>query len=130
MDPALTEKALRIQEPMLLSHIHLFISKLNGMSSSSHEGAIVDIMRWLSFVFFETIGDLGFGEPFGYMEFREPSVVLYDLHVSQSSNVSNQSEVLSISRLTHEFCCTQECGQEENGALENVGRQDQPSLEP
>jgi cytochrome P450 len=71
MDPAFTDKALRMQEPIILSHIRLFISKLDALSSSSHEGAVVDIMRWLSFVVFDTIGDLGFGEPFGCMESSE-----------------------------------------------------------
>lgn len=71
MDPAFTEKALRMQEPIILSHVQLFTSKLDKLASSSNEGANLDIMRWLSFVVFDEIGDLGFGEPFGCLESSE-----------------------------------------------------------
>jgi cytochrome P450 len=71
MDPAFTEKAVRMQEPIILSHVRLFISKLDRLASSSSDGAIIDIMRWISFVVFDEIGDLGFGEPFGCLESSE-----------------------------------------------------------
>jgi cytochrome P450 len=71
MDPAFTDKAVRMQEPIILSHVQLFISKLDELASSSSNGGIIDIMRWLSFVVFDEIGDLGFGEPFGCLESSE-----------------------------------------------------------
>lgn len=45
MDPAFTEKALRLQEPILQSHVQMFIAKLDDLAASKIEGAIVDIMR-------------------------------------------------------------------------------------
>jgi cytochrome P450 len=71
MDPAFTDKAVRMQEPIILSHVQRFISKLDELASSSSNGGIIDIMRWLSFVVFDEIGDLGFGEPFGCLESSE-----------------------------------------------------------
>jgi cytochrome P450 len=71
MDPAFTEKAVRMQEPIILSHVQLFISKLDKLASSSNDDTIIDIIRWLSFVVFDQIGDLGFGEPFGCLESSE-----------------------------------------------------------
>lgn len=71
MDPALNEKAVRMQEPIIQAHVRLFISKLDKLASSDSQGAIVDILRWISFVVFDEIGDLGFGEPFGCLESSE-----------------------------------------------------------
>lgn len=71
MDPGFTEKAVRIQEPIILPHVQLFVSQLDKLASAGGGGAIVDIVRWLSFVVFDEIGDLGFGEPFGCLESSE-----------------------------------------------------------
>lgn len=70
MDPAFTDKAVRAQEPVVNFHIQTLISKLDKLASNK-EGAVVDIVRWLGFVVFDQIGDLGFGEPFGCLESAE-----------------------------------------------------------
>jgi cytochrome P450 len=71
MDPAFTEKAVRMQEPILQSHVQLFISQLDKLASPKTSGTVLDIVRWVGFVVFDAIGDLGFGEPFGCLETSE-----------------------------------------------------------
>ncbi|KAF2012098.1 cytochrome P450 [Aaosphaeria arxii CBS 175.79] len=71
MDPAFVDKAVRMQEPVVLFHLQIFISQLDKLVSESSEGAVVDIVRWLSYLVFDAIGDLGFGEPFGCLERSE-----------------------------------------------------------
>ncbi|KAF2122565.1 cytochrome P450 [Lophiotrema nucula] len=71
MDPAFTEKAVRLQEPIIQHHVALFITRLNELASNDSSGAVVDIVRWFSFVAFDLVGDLGFGESFGCLEQSE-----------------------------------------------------------
>jgi cytochrome P450 len=71
MDPGFTEKALRLQEPVVQKHVALFIDQLNKLASKKPDGAVVDIVQWFAFVAFDLVGDLGFGEPFGCLESSE-----------------------------------------------------------
>lgn len=71
MHPAFTEKAVRMHEPIIQSHVRLFISMLDKLASSDSRGGIVKILRWVSFVVFGGIENLGFGEPFGCLESSE-----------------------------------------------------------
>jgi cytochrome P450 len=71
MDSAFTEKALRLQEPVVQKHVALFIAQLDKLASKKPEGAVVDVVQWFAFVAFDLVGDLGFGEPFGCLESGE-----------------------------------------------------------
>jgi len=71
MEPGFTEKALRLQEPIIQEQVDKFIKALDKLASSEKEGAVTDIVRWLGFVTFDMIGDLGFGESFGCLERSE-----------------------------------------------------------
>ncbi|KAF2875655.1 cytochrome P450 [Massariosphaeria phaeospora] len=73
MDPAFTEKAVRAQEPVIQTRVALFISQLDKLvaAAKENEGVIVNIVRWLAFVTFDVVGDLGFGETFGCLETSE-----------------------------------------------------------
>jgi cytochrome P450 len=68
MDPAFTEKSLRLQEPIIQENVELFINQLAQLASKGADGAVVDIVQWFAFVAFDLVGDLGFGEPFGSLQ--------------------------------------------------------------
>lgn len=63
---AFTEKALRLQEPVLQMYVSKFIARLREVEAS---GAL-DIVQWLNFLTFDLTGDLAFGESFGCLEGR------------------------------------------------------------
>jgi cytochrome P450 len=71
MEPGFTERAVRLQEPIIQSYVSLFIKQLDSLVATSDEGIVTDIVRWFGFVTFDLIGDLGFGEPFGCLESSE-----------------------------------------------------------
>jgi cytochrome P450 len=71
MEPGFTERAVRLQEPIIQSYVSLFIKQLDSLVATSDEGIVTDIVRWLGFVTFDLIGDLGFGEPFECLESSE-----------------------------------------------------------
>lgn len=60
---AFSHKALLAQEDVLGVHLDEFIAQLHHRASSS-KGA-VDLVQWLNFLTFDTIGDLAFGSPVG-----------------------------------------------------------------
>lgn len=68
MDPAFTEKSVRMQEPIIQHNVELFIAQLSKLASEDPAGAIVDIVQWFAFVAFDLVGDLAFGESFGSLE--------------------------------------------------------------
>lgn len=57
---AFSDKALRGQEPLVMSYVNLLIHKL---SEHAEAGKSVDIMRWYNYTTFDIITDLSFGEP-------------------------------------------------------------------
>lgn len=57
---AFSDKALRAQEPLIMSYVDLLIHKL---SSFAEKGGEADIMRWYNYTTFDIIADLSFGEP-------------------------------------------------------------------
>ncbi|KAF2625088.1 cytochrome P450 monooxygenase-like protein [Macroventuria anomochaeta] len=57
---AFSDKALRSQEPLIMSYVDLLIHKL---SQHAEKGMSVDIMRWYNYTTFDIIADLSFGEP-------------------------------------------------------------------
>jgi cytochrome P450 len=70
---AFSEKALTAQQDVIKTHLDTFIEQLKkyAVSPSAKDKAetssdgIVDIVQWLNFLTFDTIGDLAFGSPFG-----------------------------------------------------------------
>ncbi|MCJ1380793.1 hypothetical protein MMC17_003902 [Xylographa soralifera] len=64
---AFSERALSQQEELLISYIHLLISRLRERASSSNT-AVVDLVQWLNFTTFDIVGDLSLGESFHCLE--------------------------------------------------------------
>lgn len=62
-NPAFSDKALRMQEPVIERYTSLMIHQLHREAEVGTEVS-VDIMSWYHFLMFDLIGDLAFGEPF------------------------------------------------------------------
>jgi cytochrome P450 len=58
-----TNAAMLEQEPLIRSHVDLFIQRLHEISAGGT--AAVDMFEWFAYCTFDIIGDLSFGEPFG-----------------------------------------------------------------
>jgi cytochrome P450 len=56
---AFSDKALRSQEPLIMSYVNLLIHRLEEHAEKSME---VDIVRWYNYTTFDIISDLSFGE--------------------------------------------------------------------
>jgi len=67
---ALSESALRDQEPLLNSYFDLLIRKLYEQVNGPSKGK-VEIVRWFNFTTFDLIGDLCFGESFDALRNEE-----------------------------------------------------------
>lgn len=65
---AFSDRSLREQEPLVLSYINLFVSKLQ---ESAAREEVVNMEELLNFLTFDIIGDLAFGEPFGCLQGSE-----------------------------------------------------------
>jgi cytochrome P450 len=86
---AFSSRSLNQQEPLILEHVRVFISKLH---QHSQDGP-VDMFAWYNFAISDIIGDLSFGEPFGCLEAAE-----YHPWVSLLYNSIRFSTYLSLSR--------------------------------
>ena len=62
---AFSERALRDQEPLIVSYIDLFIRRLRGYAGREEK---VNLEEWLNFLTFDIVGDLAFSAPFGCLE--------------------------------------------------------------
>lgn len=62
---AFSERALRDQEPLIMSYIDLFIRRLRGYANREEK---VNLEEWLNFLTSDIVGDLAFGTPFGCLE--------------------------------------------------------------
>ena len=60
---AFTEKALKSQQPLIMSYVKLLIDQLNMEVSRVQDGR-VDMVQWLSWVTFDIVGDLSMGQTF------------------------------------------------------------------
>jgi cytochrome P450 len=65
---AFSDKSLREQQPLIVSYIDLFISKLQEHADGEK---VANIEELLNFLTFDIIGDLAFGEPFGCLQGSE-----------------------------------------------------------
>lgn len=70
IDPAFSERAVLQQEPILQEYVDLFLSKIHEQCSARSK-TTVNIVDWLNFTLFDTIGELVFGESFRCLEKRE-----------------------------------------------------------
>ena len=60
-----TPSALQAQEPAIISHIDNLIYQLRKQClGMERKTTTIDVVEWVSFTFFDIIGDLGFGESF------------------------------------------------------------------
>lgn len=60
-----TPSALQAQEPAIISHVDNLIEQLRRRcGKQDQDTTIINIVEWVSFVVFDIIGDLGFGETF------------------------------------------------------------------
>lgn len=57
---AFSDKALRSQEPLIMSYVDLLIHRLKEQAEKDMQ---IDIMRWYNYTTFDIIADLSFGEP-------------------------------------------------------------------
>ena len=64
---AFSEKALAEQEPLIQSYVDLLINQLRKQVEMS-KGSALNISTWYSFLSFDIIGDLGFGESFNCLK--------------------------------------------------------------
>ncbi|KAL2156729.1 hypothetical protein VTH82DRAFT_1474 [Thermothelomyces myriococcoides] len=60
---AFTNTAMYEQEPLIKSHVDLFIQRLQEICRGGK--AAVDMFEWFAYCTFDIMGDLSFGEPFG-----------------------------------------------------------------
>lgn len=61
--PAFSERALRLQEPIMQGYLDLLIQRL--MEESKNGELPVNLRDWLNYLTFDVIGNLGFGSDFG-----------------------------------------------------------------
>jgi cytochrome P450 len=64
---ALSEKALRAQEPLIRHYVDLLVEGLDKQVKSSNHG-VVDMVKWYNYTTFDIMGDLSFGESFHCLE--------------------------------------------------------------
>ncbi|KAL2007703.1 hypothetical protein VTN00DRAFT_7685 [Thermoascus crustaceus] len=64
---AFSDRALREQETLLRSYVDLLVDRLHAQVTGPSQG-VVDMVKWYSYVTFDIIGDLSFGEPFNCLE--------------------------------------------------------------
>jgi cytochrome P450 len=62
-----SDRGMKAQEPIFRGHVDLLIRRLYERCV----GTVTDMTAWYNFTTFDIIGDLAFGEPFGYLEKSE-----------------------------------------------------------
>ena len=65
MSHGFSEQSLRDQGPVIRGYVDLFCQRLCEASAKSQ---LVVLSNWLSYVAFDIVGDLSFGEPFGCLK--------------------------------------------------------------
>lgn len=69
MEPAFTEKAVQRQESIVQEYADMFIEKLREKTKGNdNKTAVVDIVKYFTFVTVDIIGDMAFGESFHCLE--------------------------------------------------------------
>lgn len=71
--PAFSDKALSLQEPLILVYVNLLIGKLRERADL---GEVTDMVRWYNFTTFDLIADLAYGESLHGLEEGKSNVWL------------------------------------------------------
>ncbi|KAE9375433.1 isotrichodermin C-15 hydroxylase [Stipitochalara longipes BDJ] len=67
--PAFSDKAIRLQEPIITHYVDLLIKKLRQkVEENQYKRPTIEVVRWLNFTTFDIISDLGWGESFNCLE--------------------------------------------------------------
>lgn len=66
MAPAFSERALRMQEPILREYVDLLVQRLG--EEAGEGGQPVNLREWFNYYTFDVIGNLGFGSDFAGLE--------------------------------------------------------------
>ena len=64
----LSERALAAQETIMMTYVDLLIEKLQEHTTSEKICGVVEMVGWFTSVSFDILGDLAFGEAFGFLE--------------------------------------------------------------
>lgn len=65
LSPGFSARSLAEQEPLVQGYVDLFLSQVGRYATGLKGGNMVD---WYTWVAFDIIGDLAFGEPFGSLD--------------------------------------------------------------
>lgn len=73
LSPGFTQRALKMQEPIVQKYVGLLIERLRERSTAPDQtdrekGVVLDIVPWFNYTTFDIFGDLGFGESFDCLE--------------------------------------------------------------
>lgn len=69
LSPGFSARSLAEQEPLVQGYVDLFLSQVGRYATGLKGGNMVD---WYTWVAFDIIGDLAFGEPFGSLDDAKP----------------------------------------------------------
>lgn len=70
LDHAFSDRAFREQEPLVVGHVDKLIKGLHEQARAQHSGK-VNIVKWYTWMIFDIIGDLSFGQSFGCLETQD-----------------------------------------------------------
>lgn len=68
--PAFSDRAVHEQEPMITGHIDTLVQKIKQAikDDRSESGAVIDLLQWFNYAFFDIIGDFTWGSSFNCLE--------------------------------------------------------------
>ncbi|PVI05829.1 cytochrome P450 [Periconia macrospinosa] len=92
--PAFSERALKLQEPLILGYLNSLLRIIKNEATSNHDTGM-DMVKLLNCMTFDVMADLAFGEPLGLLEQSEYTPWVQAIF----GNVIK----LSISRLAREY---------------------------
>ncbi|KAH7305436.1 cytochrome P450 [Stachybotrys elegans] len=85
MTDGLSDRSARRQEKLLLSHLDAMLVQINrelkreGKSNgpnTGHEGLVLDLNEWFTWLIFDMVGDLVLGESFGCVQHRRKTPLI------------------------------------------------------
>jgi cytochrome P450 len=72
LSPAFSEKAVKLQEPIIKGYVDDLITKMqDAVSQSPDTSTVIDMVRWTSFTTFDIASDLGWGTSLKCLETQE-----------------------------------------------------------
>lgn len=94
--PAFSDKALKLQEPLILGYLNSLV-RIIKTNATDHSDVGFDIVNLLNCMTFDVMADLAFGEPLGLLEQSKLSPWV--------QAVLGNVQRMSISRLAREYKC-------------------------